>query len=175
MTPAVDVYAPVNTGWPAGPAPLPPVTREEATRAAARLVKHFKGPRHAARVRRVWITRDSYSGLQRGWRRLVHDVSHRVYDAQRSRLLRPHGGIHAHLEREMVEYVVTKGWLTGTLRSKPAVPLSTDQRRAKELKGAREAIVTWQRKQKLAGTKIKVWQKRVRTLERRLIKAQGAA
>lgn len=107
---------------------VPPLTRTEAERAARRIYRHFGpvrlgGPhmtravRFNGRVRRCWITRKTNAGLSKGWQRLVHDVSHRIF-AQRHPHFRPHAGGHARLEHEIASYVIAKGWLSGTLRSK---------------------------------------------------------
>jgi len=106
---------------------IPPITREEAERAAKRLIRKFgsrkessiprakdmEGPKE---VRRCWIAvTEPYGDLDRGWRRLVHDVSHRIF-RYRYPKRRPHDSLHARLEAEMVRFVLASGWLTGTLR-----------------------------------------------------------
>ena len=53
------------------------------------------------------------------------------------------------------------------VKAKPRAP-STAERRAKELKTAQVAVLTWQRKAKLAATKVKLWTRRVKTLEKRI-------
>jgi hypothetical protein len=169
-----DIYASVDKAWPAT---IPPITRIEAARAAARLAKAFKGSwRPPAPARRCWIALSPpYDSLDRGWRRLVHDVSHILFEqqhrrARRAGTIRPHGGFHAALEREMAEYVVSHGWLDGTLRPKPPVrptPPSPAEARAAKLAAARLRLATWERKRKLAEGKVRKLTRSVRALERR--------
>src|SRR5215510_11868328 len=82
------------------PAILPAITRQEAERAARRLYRRFGGvahmaviddgtggtvKRHAMKfrgpVRRCWISTRALpaSQLNRGWARLIHDISHRIF------------------------------------------------------------------------------------------------
>lgn len=51
--------------------------------------------------------------------------------------------------------------------AKPKAP-TTDQKRAKALQVAQRAVKRWTSKSKLAATKLKYWQRRVKVLERRL-------
>jgi len=156
MTP----YENVNNAWPATTPGV--LTRAEAERAARKLVNHFKGPRHAIRVSRAWVTtptsrfRDS---LNRGWRRMVHDISHDVWSAMAPNA-KNHGTWHAELEAEMVAYVVKKGWLSGTLRPKvsaPRRPGPTDR-----LATTLAALKRWESKRKRAETAIKKLRDRAR-------------
>lgn len=52
-----------------------------------------------------------------------------------------------------------------TIPAKKPKP-STDDKRALRLKRAEAAVVTWTRKQKLAATKLKLWQRKVRALRK---------
>lgn len=163
---AHDVYAPVNAIWPTT---LPAITREEARRAAKRLMRHF-AKRDTAWLRRCWIALDPAraSGLDRGWRRLVHDVSHRVYSLHRARgtgkLPRIHGGFHANLERDMAAYVLAQGWLDGRLKPAPTAKriLTPNDKLAK----IQAAIRRWESKRKRAETALK----KLRAKERRALR-----
>lgn len=103
----------------------------------------------------------------------VYDISHLTWDERRRRLpsgTRPHGGFHAALEREMAEYVVRHGWLDGKLKSKPPKPKAPPDPaavRADRLAAARATLAAWERKLKLATTKVKRW--------RRIVGARGRA
>lgn len=158
-----DVYESVNRTWPKE---IPPCTRIEAQRAAERLGKAFKTPWRARRVRRCWIALKPETTANRGWWRLVHDISHLTWDERRLRLpiggTRPHGGFHAALEREMAEYVVSHGWLDGKLKPRPPKPKAKPDptaRRAGRLALAEGILATWERKAKLAQTKVKRWRR----------------
>ena len=52
---------------------------------------------------------------------------------------------------------------------------TTDEKRAKRLQAAQSAVLRWTKKQKLATTKLKLWQRKVKTLERTLAAAACAA
>jgi hypothetical protein len=162
MTP--NIYDSVNKIWPKE---IPPCTRIEAQRGAQRLVTAFIGASYGApRVRRCWIALSPpYGTLSRGWRRLVHDVSHRAWSAQH-RGQRPHSGFHAALEREMAEYVVSHGWLDGKLKPTPTAKPTRQERRASRLAGAEAKLAAWERRVKLATGKVRRWRRRVQALRR---------
>src|ERR1043166_1330345 len=117
-----------NPPWPEGPLPTP--TAQEAISAAKRLYRFgtgqaFKGKfqattgnRYTRPVNRVYYVNPNRYG--RGWRSLVHSVSHHVHH-----MLNPefseHDFRHAQIERGMIEYVLKNGWLEGKLR-KPEKP-----------------------------------------------------
>lgn len=164
-------YAAVNAAWPPG---TPAITFAEAAVAARKLTKHFGGRRAlVGRVRRCWISRKPTDDLARGWRRLVHDVSHRVWRRE-APAAKAHSKHHALLELEMIQYVVAKGWLTGPLAEvRPRRLRPTAESR---LAKAQADLARWQRKLKLAQTKVKVYTRRLRVVERRAAKlAQGVA
>lgn len=164
-----DIYEAVNAVWPRE---VPAITRAEAQRALKRLVRHFGGTacaklgRHP--VRRCWISLKPYHGLRRGWRRLVHDVSHRLF-AREHPHFKDHGRSHAALELTMSRYVIEKGWLTGTLRPTPPKPKAViaptlDARYVKVC----DQIKRWETKRKRAETALKTLERRKRALARRL-------
>ena len=141
----------------AWPNEIPPLTRDEAAKAVQRLWKKFGNigwtPRLAPeKVRRVWIpAKPPFNTLHRGWRRLVHDMSHRI--ARHLHPNRPpHDLRHEWLEGEMVEYVLSTDWLQGGLKpkEKPARP-------AQELRYERVLVrlASWERKAKRAENAIK--------------------
>jgi hypothetical protein len=163
----LDRYDSVNAVWPAT---LPAITREEATRAARKLMDHFYQRRDGGGrrwCRQVWISaRPLSNGTARGWWRLVHDVSHRVFDLQNRKTFRGHSGWHAELELEMVRYVVEHGWLDGRLRTAEPAPLSVDERRVKKLAHAQRMLARWEKKSKTAAQRVKRWRGRVRDYTR---------
>ncbi len=121
-------YRRVNECWPET---VPPMTAEEATRAARRLYRFVTGKTWTGPVKVVSGRRDndvrrgimyvSPSGVRdqqtgrHAWDRLVHDFSHRL--ASSAGIDPSHGGEHARLERRMVKEVVDRGWLDGALKA----------------------------------------------------------
>lgn len=163
-------YDAVNGAW--GRSPLPAITRDEASKAARRLMRRF-ARRKSSWMRRCWISLKPTQSLDRGWARLAHDISHRAYRYV-YRAAAPKGGhsrTHAALELSIVQYIVTSGWLDGTLKPKLKPRLSIDVRRAQRLNAATIALANWERKLKLANTKVKKYRLRIHTLERAAILA----
>jgi hypothetical protein len=148
-------YDKVNALWRA----VPPITREEATRAAKRLRRHFK-MYPSKHVRRCWISLEG-KNLDKGWPRIVHDLSHR-YAKTQFPLERPHGPHHAAIEHEMVQWVLAQGWLTGKLKSKPQ-----EQKPVDRAAHARAMLARWETKLKRTETMLKKWQRKVRYYERK--------
>lgn len=148
-------YAVVNALWQS----YPPITRPEAARAARKLRAHFR-MRPSEYVRRCWISLQG-GRSDKGWHRLVHDLSH-THSRREYRTLRPHGPHHAKIEREMVEYVLSQGWLEGTLRPKPPQRQPADRPAH-----AAAMLARWQTRLKRATTMVRKWRKRVRYYERR--------
>lgn len=162
-----DHYAVVNGAWPKD---IPPCTREEAKRAAGKLMLAFAGRKYPRRVyvRRCWIAvSEPYNDIRRGWRRLVHDLSHIVYRIEHKRgVFRAHGNTHARLEHAMIQHVIEKGWLTGSLKEKVAPkPTATD-------KAARIAarIKRWESKLRRAETALKKLRRSAKYYERGRLK-----
>lgn len=168
-------YQPIDDAWNvvarAG-GMLPPITRIEAARATKRLVRHFGGlkdgspsmlrPARVPGVRRCWIA-PRWSTSLKGWPRLVHDVSHHVFEARHPRA-RPHDGGHAALELEMTQYAIGKGWLAGPLRP-PTKPKPTAlERWQANLNRTTAGIHRWQSKLKRAQTALRKLERRRRRL-----------
>lgn len=183
-------YHSVNSRWPEGtregrdlkPAP------QEAMSAAKRLYrfamkKPFRGKVKLTSGRRytwirnhvLYVNPDLGSGEPRcfidgvpqprggGWHELVHLMSHlcanRLFPKARG-----HGPQHAFLEREMVEHVVSSGWLDGKLKSKP--------RAAKPKPTPHDKILVsmkrWEAKRKRAETALRKLRRKAAYHERRI-------
>lgn len=149
----------------------PPITRVEAARAAAKIYKRFGkaelrpvprerpdgttpklGPiKFNGRARVCWASTKPVRGTgAKGWPRLIHDVSHSIFE-RRHPNFRAHDGGHATLEREIAEYVVTQGWMAANpLRPQPKAKPSKDAARALRLARIEAAILRWQAKQRRA-------------------------
>lgn len=154
-------YQSVNSRWPEGTndgRDLKP-TPQEAMSAARRLYRFamkrpFKGKmRVTSGNRYTWIrsgvfyVNPDYRGG--GWHELVHLISHqmahRLYPGAKS-----HGGRHAFVEREMVEHVVSSGWLDGKLKSKATGPKTPDPIAAIDAK-----VKRWETKRRRAETALR--------------------
>lgn len=170
-------YAPIDALWLS--VRRPPISRIEAERAARRICRHFGAVAHGGRmthparfdgeVRRCWITPRINDGLDKGWPRLVHDISHRIF-AARHPDFRPHAGGHAVLEREITEYVIQQGWLSGALKPPARRKATPEERRAKRLAQTEAAIAHWDSKRRRAETALRKLRRRHRALLRRQAK-----
>lgn len=178
-------YVPVEEALPAI---LPPITREEAKRAVRKLFAHFGNPEHGSAlqtrkarnrygadcrdgVRKVWVSAKCTPGSNhdRGWGRLIHDVSHDLF-AQRCPTLRPHNNAHALVEVEVARYVVAQGWLDGKLRPKVKAPPTLDERRLAELANLDKRIAKWETRAKRAQTALR----KLNAKHDRLVRAMNA-
>lgn len=166
-------YDLANTIWPAE---IPAITRAEATKATALLVRRFArksegranaGKFSRTRVRTCWVCLSGETNtLHKGWRRLVHDLSHRIHRWQFP-AFSPHNPHHAALEAEMGRYVLEQGWLSGTLKPAPKTAPTLGETRAKRLANTRAKLARWQTKLRRAQTAIK----KMKVAEKRQAKA----
>jgi len=169
-----EAYNPVSAVW-AAVRPVPPITRQEAERAARRIFKHFGHRKHggpsartarfSGRARRCWIATKPDAGLSRGWERLAHDTSHRIFRA-RHPSFRPHDGGHATLEREVAAWIVTQGFLSGSLRTVRAKQKPTP---IDHIASIDDKIARWERKAKRAATALKKLERRRKYYETKLL------
>jgi hypothetical protein len=151
-------YTPVESAW-RHCGGVPPLTRAEAIKAEALLIRAFDRkedrspnvygelrPYRGGKGRRCWVsTRPGYD-LSKGWARLVHDCSHRLF-AHRHPSWRPHEHGHEKLELAMVQYVTaTSGWLQGTLKPPAKPKRGSPERKAMELSRIDARLANWQRK-----------------------------
>ncbi len=161
-------YHAVNGQWPTE---MPVLTGAEALAAAKRLYrfamkrkwpgrwKLTSGRRYTwPRGRTFYVnpsrgaTPGQVQGGMAGWRDLVHMLSHYCH-RQLYPKHKPHGGegTHHHLEREMVAYVIERGWLEGKLKAKPSRARPKPDADAK----AEAAEQRWTRKLSRAQTALK--------------------
>ena len=133
-------YGQVNRMWPDN---LPYLESDEALRAYKRLTNKFgkketmhptlgwrkrKLQANRRKPRKCWVCLSGDSNtLRRGWRRLVHDISHRIYDWRFPKSNRHHDIAQAKIEQEMAQFVIDSGWLNGTLKSKPKAKPTKDE------------------------------------------------
>ena len=173
-------YGKVNRQFPKE---LPYITKEEAFKGYKLLMKKFgkKKVRNLSntkwitkklkagrtRPRRCWIalSGDS-SSLWKGWRRLVHDVSHRIYDFQNPNASRDHSQKQAEIELEIGQYVMDQGWLEGKLKPKSKPILTKDEKVAKKISNLEKLLSRWETKQKTAHTYIKKYKTKLKRLNK---------
>ena len=174
-------YGQVNRMWPDN---LPYLESDEALRAYKRLVNKFgkketmhptlgwrKRKLHPGRKkpRKCWVclSGDS-SSLRRGWRRLVHDVSHRIYDWRFPKSNRHHDIAQARIEQEMSQFVIDSGWLDGKLKSKSKAKPTKDEKQNVKIISLEKLIKSWETKEQRAKTYIKKYKTKLRRLRIRL-------
>ena len=184
---ARKTYGQVNRMFPES---LPILERDEAERAYKKLVAKFgtkqvwseyrgkwvtekltvyrwryKGTKTwKVRVRKCWLSLNGDTNtLSKGWRRLVHDVSHYVHDF-RFPNSNDHDLAQAKIEQEMAQFVIDSGWLNGTLKSKPkAKPTKDEKQKAKEINLVK-LIRSWEAKEKRAQTYIRKYRLKLKRL-----------
>lgn len=177
-----DAYAKANDPWPRD---IPPISTMEAMNASRALLKKFGSRDDAApnasrrRIdywrkytpRKVWVCLSGETNtLRRGWRRLVHDISHIVYEYRYPRLDRhsAHSPIHAKLEAEMVRFVLDQGWLAGVHRP-PAKPKpSPADRRTIRLAKLERRLTNWERKLRRAERAVRKLKRQIAATRRSL-------
>jgi hypothetical protein len=177
-------YMPVDNALPAV---LPPCTRAEATKAMKRIVRHFGGKQHGGpgmrhdvdwdRVRTCWLSPKETAGSNhdKGWGRLIHDLSHIIFNRRhpfhineagaRVRKFRPHHGSHALLELEIAQWVVAQGFMTGRLRESPKGKRKTFE---EKLALVEARVKTWESKYTRAKNALRKLCKRRKALEKRI-------
>ena len=165
------------------PKDLPFITKTEAIKAYKKLITKFGKKKiwcnyhqkwvnrkmairyYDKKPRRCWIAISGNSStLDKGWRRLIHDVSHMVHSFLRPSF-KDHCFQQAELELAMIKYAVEKNWLNGVLKPKVVI-LSKDEKRNKKLEHYQKLISKWQTKLKLANTFIRKYNKKVKYLNK---------
>jgi len=159
-------YRRVNAAWPAT---VPPLTAEEAVRAAKKLYRFergytWRGPVKVTSGRRSSAIRGGVIIVNPlgGWHELVHLLSHYLSPGK-------HGADHARCEMRLIKEVIRRGWLDGKLRSepKPAAPApALADIRAERQKRIEERIARWESKKRRAETALRKLRKSRRYYER---------
>lgn len=168
-------YVAVEAAWPEQ-CPVP--TEQEALLGAKKLYRKFRGKAWQGKWRITsgrratglaggvfQVNPNRYGRL--GWKSIVHLLSH--YIARRLYPEAPdHGLAHSGLEREMIQYVISQGWLNGKLRRPEkvrAVINLVDLRQKRIL----ESIGRWEAKQKRAKTALKKLYRQRNYYERKVV------
>jgi hypothetical protein len=166
-------------------AKLPPVSREQALRVRDAIVRHFFEPKGLSvpwgwdgtgrEPRRVWISktptrpRNSSKGLGR----LVHDLSHALFEATYRGKRRAHDPLHARYEIEMAEWVATSPSVAAILAppkpKAPKVKPTAQEKRSRKLALTVASIKRWESKAKRAATALRKLRARERGLKRAML------
>tara|TARA_R110002020_G_scaffold43261_4_gene125985 strand:+ start:6522 stop:7082 length:561 start_codon:yes stop_codon:yes gene_type:complete len=171
------VYGQVNRMWPDE---LPILEKVEAQRAYKRLITKFGKKKVWCEYLNEWETKKLYAGrkrprkcwlslngdtnsLSKGWRRLVHDVSHYVHDFRFSNS-KDHNIAQAKIEFEMAKFVIDSGWLQGKLKPKIKPLLTKEEKNNKKILHYQSLLKRWETKHNLATTKIKIYRKKLKNL-----------
>jgi hypothetical protein len=164
--PGADPYSGVDKMWSdAGVTWATRITEGEARRAARALWRIVGRKVRVPSIRPVW--------LREGWRRMVHDLSHRVHAWKSGPNVRPHAWNHVAWERAFVEHCIKKGWHLGALKAKPrAIKPKPDPKvlRAERIEARLKA---WRSRLKRADTAIAKLERVRRARVRRIAKSAG--
>jgi hypothetical protein len=183
------VYGQVNHMFPDQ---LPILEKDEAERAYKRLIakfgkkkvwsKYFSGQwitekmkvrrirkRGAktwkTKVRKCWLSLNGNTNtLNKGWRRLIHDVSHYVYHFRFPDNSESHNIAQAKIEQEMTQFVIESGWLEGKLKSKPKDKPTKDEKQTAKSKTLIRLIRSWETKESRAKTYIKKYRLKLKRI-----------
>lgn len=170
-------YSPVEALWATVAHDLTTPTRAMAKTAVRRILRGFdtsldramgqvsiaSRPAHYIHeVRRVWVgQRSAFDGyLDKGWPRLVHDVSHAIFRVRQPRA-RPHDPGHDTLELEIAQYVIGQDWHIAVEVKKPKATVDD------KLAVLDARIARWTTKQKRATTALRKLNTKRRAMVRR--------
>jgi hypothetical protein len=180
-------YQTVNTLHAEG---YPPITRDEAYRYAAKLLKRFGSKADAAATvehdlnvagklhywcdgnktgRRCWASVKPTRGFSKGWGRMIHDIAHAVHSYRHPTFNSHDTGEHA-IETEIAYFVRNNtDWLVP--REVPALDplLKVAQANARDCANRER----WRRKLDRAKRAIAKLTRRIKARERRLLKPSG--
>lgn len=164
------------------PKDLPYITRAEASKAYKQLVAKFGKKKVWCNYRNKWITKKwkrwvlyskkprrcwivlsgNPNTLEKGWRRLIHDVSHMVHNFLRPDL-RDHCFQQAELELSMIKYAYEKKWFDGVLKPKVKV-ISPEDKKDNKIKHLESLIKKWETKNKTTLTYLKKYKAKLKRL-----------
>ena len=175
-----STYGKVNRQFPKE---LPYITKEEAFKAYKLLMSKFGKKKVRNLSNTKWITKKLIAGrtrprrcwialsgnpslLSKGWRRLVHDVSHRIYYFQYPNDRGNHSLKQAEIELELGQYVMDQGWLEGKLKPKAKPIITKEEKVAKKISNLQKLLSRWETKQKTAHTYIKKYKTKIKRLSK---------
>jgi hypothetical protein len=105
---------------------------------------------------------------ERGWKILIHHLSHWIHWLRYGRKLPPHAPAHARLELAMVRQVVKRGWLEGKLAPRKATTREKADKATTRMEHAIRMLRRAETRSKRAETIRKKWAKRVQRLARQM-------
>ena len=176
-------YQILNALWPKGSDRR--MTDKEAKTAARVLYRKmygepFKGKLTVKHRGRSWMNKwRIIANSYQGWHDVIHDWSHDVHK-QKYPNETAHGPHQAPIEREMVEEVVSRGWLNAAPEAKPEVKpddfvvppedkvAAKAEKLRKELERTQAALKRWGTKAKRAETALKKLRRQEANLKKRL-------
>ena len=133
-----------------------------------RRIRKFGEKTFKTEVRKCWLSLNGDTNtLHKGWRRLVHDVSHYVHDF-RFPDSSNHDLAQAVIEKEMVNYVINQGWLEGKLKTKLKPKPTKDEKQNTKIINLEKLIKSWETKEQRAKTYIKKYKTKLKRLTIRL-------
>jgi len=120
------------------------------------------------KVRKCWLSLNGDTNtLHKGWRRLVHDVSHYVHDF-RFPNSNNHDLAQAVIEKEMADYIINQSWLEGKLKTKLKLKPTKDEKQNTKIINLEKLIKSWETKEQRAKTYIKKYRTKLKRLTIRL-------
>ena len=120
---------------------------------------------YKTKIRKCWLSLNGdTNSLSKGWRRLVHDVSHYVYYFRFPNNSQDHNIAQAKIEQEMAQFVIDSGWLDGKLKSKPKPKPTKDEKQTAKTKNLIKLIRSWERKETTAKTYIRKYRLKLKRL-----------
>jgi hypothetical protein len=130
-----------------------------------RIIAHYTD---GTGYRRCWVSPKptASSNSDKGWGRLIHDISHAVHE-YRHPGHRPHANGHSKIETDIAAYVASQGWLEGKLRPAAKPRPSLEERRAERLSRLEARLATWERKAKRAQNAVRKLKAKIKAAQRR--------
>lgn len=120
-------------------------------------------------ARRCWLASKPTKGHHRGWGRMIHDLGHIIFH-KRHPTFRSHAGGHATLEREILIFCQTQGFLDGRLKPAAKRKLSRREKLLTKSISLNNRLTAWQRKFSRAENAIKKLKRQLKTNGRELAK-----
>jgi hypothetical protein len=166
----IDVHTDRAPVWPDV---IPPMTADEATKAAKRLWRYSMGTTFEGVViitsgnrhnRIGWKgnRRAIWANPERGWKSFVHELSH-WFDFIANGVSK-HGKHHMRFERKLIKEVIERGYLDGKLKTAERAPPTVDEVKAKKLAALRARIKAWESKHRRAENALKKLRKQEKAM-----------
>lgn len=172
MVTRTEWYERVNSAWPAE---IPVISAIEAQRAARRLWRWAMSEPYSGKVKATSGNRYTWAqhGIlkvnhEKGWKLLVHDMSHLCWSRANRGETKPHESGHAKLELAMIKEVLKRGWLSGILKTPEKPDTKTEDLKSIRHKRILDRIDGWKKKQQRAERALKKLTRQAKYYERAL-------